>query len=259
MLIKRVQPDLKLYNLMLRVIRDCGVGDQNLAKEMLTSINPATTLKFFKKGSPDVGRRDKQSLRLGTGNQIIKEPESGVDNQVKQSSEYDLESPHVRKYVDQQPTVEEPISSYTSDVVNDSSHTGHLFDTHHEHDVAVVPEEWSKQTDDDQVKLPNVLNINENFSDILSVDTIASPQDRFAMVGGMKGFLNDMEKNGVKPDIQTFDQMLPLVNPDDELELLAIMDSRGIKADVDFYANLMMKRCRRRDYSGAKVRKIYSK
>lgn len=224
MLIKRVQPDLKLYNLMLRVIRECNVGDQNLVKQLLTPVNPASTLRFFKKTTTDVEQQDEMSLKKIKGSRNS--------------------SVHMENVVRNDKCI--------SDGVNNSLVAEQIVDVGVENDIAISSQDSSLKTNS-HVQLPNVLNINENFSDILAVSTITTPQDRFAMVGGMKGFFKDMEKYGVKPDIQTFDQMLSVVHPEEELELLTIMDTMGVQADSDFYANLMLKKCKRYDYTGAKV------
>jgi pentatricopeptide repeat domain-containing protein 1 len=62
--------------------------------------------------------------------------------------------------------------------------------------------------------LPNILNPNEDFSHVISISNVSTPQDRFAMVGGMTGFLSDMKRNGVQCNVKTFDQMLSLISPD---------------------------------------------
>lgn len=230
MLIKRVQPDLKLYNLMLRVIKDCEISDPKLTKLLLSPINPAATLKLLKgeksgKTEEYLNKRDILSLPY-TESTDRKGSELDDTFTKSESCSFNLqlnESPDTLIMRDQE-------SQNSSDIVEESTSN------------KKVP----------TVKLPNVLKPNEDFSHIISVNNLSSPHDRFAMVGGMMGYLSDMEKYNVIPNVETFDQMLSLISPEEEQTMLDVMKYKGVKPDIDLLTNLMYKRCKSMDYSTAK-------
>ena len=181
MLLKGVKPDTHLYNLMLFVIKECGIGDQHLVEQMLTPINPATTRKLFKE----------------TDKKIPDSIETLKVVNVSSKSVNDQSTENVLTSMDKVATLEARCDEGTP---NDN--------------VLQQPSTWP------QLSLPNVLNVNSEFSSVMSVGSISSAVDRFAMVGGMKGFLQDMENHGVKPNQKTFNQILPLIEPEEEQELL---------------------------------------
>lgn len=231
MLIKRVQPDLKLYNLMLRVIKDCEISDPKLTKLLLSPINPAATLKLLKgeksgKTEEFLHKRDILSLP-STESTDLKGTKLDDTFPKSESCSFNLqltESPETLKMTNQE-------GKNSLDIV----------------EVSTLNEKVPS------VKLPNVLKPNEDFSHIISVSDLSTPCDRFAMVGGMMGYLTDMEKYNVTPNVETFDQMLALISPEEEQTMLDFMKSKGVKPDIDLLTNLMYKRCKSMKYSTAKV------
>ncbi|VDI31115.1 pentatricopeptide repeat domain-containing protein 1 [Mytilus galloprovincialis] len=230
MLIKRVQPDLKLYNLMLRVMKDCEISDPKLTKLLLSPINPAATLKLLKgeksgKTEEFLHKRDILSLPSTESTDL---KGNKLDDTFPKSESYSFnlqltESPETLKMTNQE-------GKNSLDIV----------------EVSTLNEKVPS------VKLPNVLKPNEDFSHIISVSDLSTPCDRFAMVGGMMGYLTDMEKYNVTPNVETFDQMLALISPEEEQTMLDFMKSKGVKPDIDLLTNLMYKRCKSMKYSAAK-------
>ncbi|XP_063445621.1 pentatricopeptide repeat-containing protein 1, mitochondrial-like [Mytilus trossulus] len=229
MLIKRVQPDLKLYNLMLRVIKDCEISDPKLTKMLLSPINPAATLKLLKgeksgKTEEFLNKRDILSLPSTESTDKGNELEDTFPQ--SESCNFDLklnERSETLKMTDQE-------SKNSSDIV----------------EVSTLNENVPT------VKLPNVLKPSEDFSHIISVSDLSTRCDRFALVGGMMGYFKDMEKYNVTPNVETFDQMLSLISPEEEQTMLDVMKSKGVKPDIDLLTNLMYKRCKSMKYTTAK-------
>ncbi|XP_041987559.1 pentatricopeptide repeat-containing protein 1, mitochondrial [Aricia agestis] len=104
-----------------------------------------------------------------------------------------------------------------------------------------------------QRTVPNLLSKVINIDEVLSLQEVTTPQDKFAIIGGQDDFLKEMNVYSVQPDIKTFTQMLPLLENSTEAEnrLLESMNALNIKPDIDFYNMLMKKRCLRYDYNAA--------
>lgn len=232
-----------MYNLMLRVIKECEVGDPVLAQQLLLPINPAATMKLFKK--ENATRKDDS-----TGKQIDV-------NKVDEISLLPLDS----KSLPASSSLDSPsIASSSTDVISVTASStnrqqeigGNDLDSSNTDRSIPVNEDFSDVSVVNSY-LPNILNPNEDFSHVVSISNVSTPQDRFAMVGGMTGFLTDMKRNGVQCDVKTFDQMLSLISPDCENQLLEIMENEGVKPDIDLLTHLAYKRCCRFDYAGSKV------
>lgn len=104
-------------------------------------------------------------------------------------------------------------------------------------------------------EMPNLLSKVPHMGSVLSIGQINSPKDKFLLIGGLDGFLKELEVNRVIPDIKTCTQLLDLIpdTVDAEEKVLGVIKTYKIKTDIDFYNLLMKKRCFRHDYAAAKV------
>lgn len=241
LLIKRTKPNIEMYNLMLRVIKECEVGDPVLAQQLLLPINPAATMKLFKK---ETATREDDSRRKPIGVNKVGEIYLSQSDSKSLPASSSLDSPS--------------IASSSTDVISVTASS-----TNRQQEIGSINLDSSNSNTDRSILvkedvsienscLPNILNPNEDFSHVVSISNVSTPQDRFAMVGGMTGFLSDMKRNGVQCNVKTFDQMLSLISPDCENQLLEIMEIEGVKPDIDLLTNLAYKRCCRFDYAGSK-------
>lgn len=135
---------------------------------------------------------------------------------------------------------------------------------HVAHDAEVTPKEGQERT--------TVLNHSKDihkslYSDLLSGDArsnnhvleeskcnkIALKDLRFsfgrlALLGGAEKLISSMEALKLRPDVKTFAQILACL-PNDELSefhLLTLMEERGIKPDIDFFNDIMIRRFKRK-------------
>ncbi|XP_038618468.1 pentatricopeptide repeat-containing protein 1, mitochondrial [Tachyglossus aculeatus] len=101
---------------------------------------------------------------------------------------------------------------------------------------------------------PNLLDLKSAHQNVAGLGGAATPADRLALMGDMEGFLGQMEKDGVAPDIKTLTLLAEVVRPDRRAEasLLAVLEEHRVEADVAFFNTLLRKRSKRKDLEGAK-------
>lgn len=196
MVTKRIAPSSFTYNLILRSIRDCGIGNLEVMNDTLHTI---------------LG----QNLRLNSGDTklLLDSSSDGnylIQNQLKSKKE----------------------------------------------DSELVMNETANQIDFGR---PNLMAKVPHLGNIISLSEVTKPEDRLLLVGGLRGFLSNMEENHCTPDIKSFTQLLDCLPGSlaAEKELLREMKKCGVKPDVSFFNMLIKKRSIRFDYENAKVIKIY--
>lgn len=104
-------------------------------------------------------------------------------------------------------------------------------------------------------QMPNLLAKLPHLGSIVQLSMVNSAKDRLMLLGGFSGFINEMEKAGVWPNVKTFAQMLETIpsTRDAENELIERIRKMRVWCDTDFFNLLMKRRILRRDYEGAKV------
>lgn len=101
---------------------------------------------------------------------------------------------------------------------------------------------------------PNLLTYKPHLGSILSLNEIKTPQDRLILLGGVNGILEEMEKDGLKPNDVTFGLLLDCIPPTltAEKALLSIIKKENIKLRIPFYNSLIKRRALRFDYASAR-------
>lgn len=176
---RNLQPNLYSYNLMLRCIRECGLGDIEATMDVINRI-------------------------VQKNHNLIAD---GVD---------------------------------TAQIAEDNTQNAIQI----QQDPKLMP-----------INRPNLLSNRPYLGNIISVSEITKAEDRFILVGGLTGFLNEMKQNNCSPDIKTITLLLDVI-PNTlaaETELLSTMKQFNIKYDVDFFNMLIKRRSLRGDYKNAKV------
>lgn len=103
--------------------------------------------------------------------------------------------------------------------------------------------------------LPNLLDINSDFSNVQSLAVIGKPSDRLALLGGADGFLGSMTANDVKPDVKCLSLLAEILpgKKQEENQLLQYVKEHKVKVDIDFYNVFIRRRTRRGDLKSAKA------
>ncbi|XP_078690946.1 pentatricopeptide repeat-containing protein 1, mitochondrial-like [Branchiostoma floridae x Branchiostoma belcheri] len=226
-----IKPDIFIYNLLLRAARDCGIGQQEVAEQILLRESDM-------KGIPTPRRK-----KVHVGPKLIKGSKGAKQLSPGQGSEV----------VSKEILTVEPVG--VADRQEDSLSQadewwkeGSLHDrnTSNETEVKAVTPAPS---------VPNLLDLESGLENVVSLGQVLTAADRLSLLGGVAGFLSSMEADGVKPNIKTFCQMLEIIrsNTREETDLMAVMDEHGVKPDRDFYNALIRKRAMRRDMEAAKA------
>lgn len=107
-------------------------------------------------------------------------------------------------------------------------------------------------------QLPNLLSKLPHLGSIVRLSFVNTPEDRFALLGGLSAFIDEMEGAKVRPSVKTFSQLLDVIasTRDAEHELIQKMRYMRVRADTDFFNLLMKRRIFRKDYDGAMVRDV---
>uniref|UniRef100_A0A336K072 CSON010148 protein n=1 Tax=Culicoides sonorensis TaxID=179676 RepID=A0A336K072_CULSO len=187
---RRMAVDYYSFNLMLRCVRDCGIGDVETTERLIQEIIELN--KTNKKNKIEAPK--KEIITIG-------ETKIEEDNIVKV-----------------------PVTVQTSE----ESTTG--------------------------FNMPNLLAESPQLGNLLSISEIKRPEERLLLLGGLAGFLQEMDVHKVNPDIKTFTQLVDIIPStlESEKKLLRAIKERGIKCDIDFFNILIKKRSLRSDYENAR-------
>lgn len=192
---KRLIPDIYSFNLMLRCVRDCNLGDLQTMEEVIQTI--------LSNSRPEAKRINTENKKL------LKNTEENLTN-------YEIEQN----------------GALSNFVVNSQT---------------VIKDD-----------APNLLAKRPHLGKMIGISEIRKPEDRLLLLGGMSGFLHEMQMYKAEPTIKTFTQLLEVIPPTlaAEKKIIATIQRLGIKCDIDFFNVLIKKRSMRFDYVSAKVNSL---
>lgn len=108
--------------------------------------------------------------------------------------------------------------------------------------------------DNENGNFPDVLKPGEILLGVLNMHRITNKYDRLQLLGGVRGFLTRMERDGITPTLAVFGQLFHIIDTFDEEEyLFSVMDKLHISPDIDIISHAMLKRLRRLETVEAKV------
>lgn len=268
-----VQPSLKAYNLLLRAVRDCGIGDPKIVNRLLVQEGRndrrlkyndshkaleagSNTVKSFNENMPNLledGKQHKDHTRydnIADGKNVTSFQE--IDELLEK---YQLNEEENNTGQVELPTEVSKTAGNESRDLQIRKEWWEL-DVFENSDRAVtLKDAEGKFNDINEINLPNILDPSENFSSVIHVDAVTTKEDRLALLGGMTGFLRFLEEENIKPDIVTYTQLAQVVPRHLEDILIDEMWANGLKPDVDFY-NLLMRKRTKYDKSGVWVRNL---
>ena len=221
----KIHPNVQSYNLMLRAVKECGVGDPQFLQDILIETMSSKDVRKLKRKSKDnliADHQNSSNIPLLTTETA---PTSTFREQVDNSYVVCADS-------------SDPKDSTVSKIVNNDGKTSSLIKT--------------------TEVLPNFLSPTPNFECDhgivgLSENALRSSQEKFSLFGNVSEFLELMvEIDQVEPDIKTISQLLHCIEPQDEYLLLKYIKQYKITTDIDFFNQLMRKRITRNDYQSAR-------
>ena len=263
---------------MLRITRDCGIGDMEVANRVLLQRGHSQDLLALPPPLPRLPP-PRKSKKKSEGLLPIKEyerievfPINAISEEnVEYDSEFDdSDTEDTGKMVGKHKFWwEEELAGWEKRHESD-------YRSHSTIDRQLESKAWlreSKQvpppqeggdssnvTPPQNISVPNLLSASaKELESIVSLSSVTTPEDRIALIGGSRGVLESMKKDGVQPDIKTFGLMSELISHETEaeMELMVAMDTAGVKGDIDFYNGLINQRAVRGDMKGAKVSKVF--
>ena len=236
-------PEIFQYNLFLRAIRDCGVGDPLLAQQLTT--DGFTRLLFAEshdKRSFAETKMPNDELET-SGESLIKS-----DGMIQKSDIIEIQP------IENLERLSGSVEQDEHDVVNVTTESWWSYHSEKEIDGSADDEQTSELSTikSQQMNLANNRIDSGDGQGIINFDT---PEKRLTLFGGFEHILTSMEQDHVHPDIRTFTQMIDLIpsNLKAEQNLLTALEKYDVKPDVDFFNLLIRKRNLRRDYIHAKV------
>ncbi|XP_078096232.1 pentatricopeptide repeat-containing protein 1, mitochondrial [Mustelus asterias] len=247
-----ITPDAKSYNLLLRATRDCGIGDPAVASCLLLGEEAEMwQLRQRQRVHRVKGQRLAKSSTLVVG--LLEEQLFGLTSEQPTSCRVS-EPAAEQNSATSSNLIEAPI------LLSSDGQEKEL-ETHGAHSLELVPGYQILPVDPDSsdllqdAHLPNLLDVQVNKKNLVSLGTVAMPPDRLALIGNLSGFLNKMKEDGVAPDIKTFTLLAEVVEPNSQSEssLLALMDEHGVKPDISFFNTFIRKKSRQGDLEGAKA------
>lgn len=236
------------YNLMLRAARDCGIGDPIVASELL--LRPS--------------HENSSQPRLAPGRQKKKVKNQKKGSESAAAVQLDVEAMEKELFWESLVQPEELIQQQNKDVNRTETEPAALDSpsTAHSRTEALMQRGPNKMEQEQaclsqKLHFCNLLDSRMPDAAVVSLGTVATPSDRLALMGDVKGFLSKMKEDNAEPNIKTFTLLAELVEPQSpsESSLLALLDEHKVKVDVAFFNTLIRKKSKRGDLEGAKVRK----
>ncbi|XP_041790247.1 pentatricopeptide repeat-containing protein 1, mitochondrial [Chelmon rostratus] len=218
MLRSGLHPDANNYNLLLRTARDCGIGDPDLATDLLLRPEKyeAGHVSHVKSES---GRKDVIDIDL-LERQLFIQPDPLSDSQQDNRDSED--------------------ESYSKE---DSTHLIPVRQT------VSLPADLA-----DYCSAPNLLDLFEGKrSGVISLGSVNGASDRLALIGGAKGCLEKMEASRLSPDLRTLTLLADMMEPGyQSLQvLLKVAKQHKVKLDVAFFNSAIRRAARAGDQEGA--------
>lgn len=225
-----LQPSQHGYNLLLGAARDCGLGDPAVASAVLLRPREETALLQ----PPARGQQARRRAQVGADRTLsAKLHVEALERQLFLEPSQALEGPQEARAPEQAQSGLETKAEPDRMVGRTS--------------VAPEPPPWGLEV--------NLLTPVAAPLAVVSFGTVSTPADRLALMGGLEGFLGNMAKHGLSPDIKTLTLLAEVVEPGSPAEssLLSILDAHGVEADLTFFNTLMRKKSKLGDLEGAKA------
>lgn len=219
MLQSGIIPDTKNYNLLLRIARDCGIGDTGLATDVLL--------------------RDCESRKQRTG---VSESrcKDVIDIDLLEKQLFFQPDPHS---VTQQ-------NSRHSEEFNSRHDSTYMMPIRQKENTSLPVNIAADST------APNLLDLFEGkSSDVISLGTVDRACDRLGLIGGAEGFLEKMAAKGLSPDLRTLTLLADTMEPGYQSlqALLKVAKQHQVKLDAAFFNSVIRKVAKAKDLEGAKA------
>uniref|UniRef100_A0A3Q1ETZ7 Pentatricopeptide repeat domain 1 n=1 Tax=Acanthochromis polyacanthus TaxID=80966 RepID=A0A3Q1ETZ7_9TELE len=219
MLQSGIIPDTKNYNLLLRLARDCGIGNTGLATDVLL--------------------RDCESQKQRTG---------VFESRCKDVIDIDLLERKL--FLQPDPHSDTQQDSRHSEEFNSRQDSTYMMPIRQKENT---PRSVNIAAD---TTVPNLLDLFEGkSSDIISLGTVDRACDRLGLIGGAEGFLEKMAAKGLSPDLKTLTLLADMMEPGYQSlqALLKVAKQHQVKLDAVFFNSVIHRVAKANDLEGAKA------
>ncbi|KAF4119048.1 pentatricopeptide repeat-containing protein 1, mitochondrial isoform X1 [Onychostoma macrolepis] len=219
-----IKPDTQNYNILLRVARDCGIGDPGLASELLLKRTEEVTPKLTS-GRKSRMTKVKEEMSCQPLDMDAFESELFVDTHT-QSHGQAKETDFCKIDASQNETQMLPVSP-----------SG--------------PLTYQSQSS----RLPNLLDPSTCHSGVVALGPVNSASDRLALIGNLEGFLEKMAKDGLEPSIKTITLLADVMEPSSQSvqSLINVAKKSAVTLDETFFNIMIRRMAKARDLDGAKA------
>jgi len=235
-----MKPDTITYRLLLRCVRDCGLGDEQLIQETLDDLPAMTSfeqrLKYNQRSSKGAKKLRGNFVSTQTmtelGESLVnaltepkqRQPTTGERNDALQK--YNTREKHTNSNISE---VKRRIQKSS---IIDAERKQHCDNT-------------SVSISHESIKPPNLLS--DDHMDLLSriealrIDHLRTRYDRILLFGGLEGIIEEMLRDGCKPDMKTLSLLLACIKPTKEnfLQFFELCKTLKVERDVDFYDHMI--------------------
>ncbi|KAK9980591.1 hypothetical protein ABG768_000184 [Culter alburnus] len=229
-----IKPDTQNYNILLRVARDCGIGDPSLASALLLKIPEEVTPKLT---SGKKSRRTK--VKVETSCQPL-----------------DMDAFENELFVDTQSHGQAKDNDFTLLKEKDPCRIDTSQDETHMLPVLSSGSlTCQSQLSTQSSHLPNLLDPSTCHSGVVALGPVNSASDRLALIGNLDGFLEKMSKDGLEPNIKTITLLADVMEAGSQSmqSLINVAKESGVKLDVTFFNTMIRRVAKAGDLYGAKA------
>lgn len=226
-----LKPNRHSYNLLLGAARDCGLGDPELASELLLRPREKVLLQ-----PPAGSQQARKRAKAGAGdNTLAKLQVEALERQLF------LEAP--RAPGERTESQEARVPSEAQPEVDTRAEPNHT--------VALSP--LAPQLPPLELQV-NLLTPGDIPPTVVSFGTVTTPGHRLALMGGLEGFLGKMVEHGLQPDIKTLTLLAEVAEPGSPADsaLLTVLDRYHVEPDIKTLT-LLRKKSKLGDLEGAKA------
>ncbi|KAK7002876.1 pentatricopeptide repeat-containing protein 1 mitochondrial [Biomphalaria glabrata] len=245
----RVVPNTQTYNLLVRCVRDCGIGDLKEFAVYLGLESPNADIdNTVLLGDGLEKRTDKaeENCQLVVIGESIKKNRISRKEFKSESESLSSTNPKIKSlYANTDKVSSEKLYKKTLTL----------------HAVNETKKEQGINTDFSKSSYLDILTDKKSINslqvipqDKVSLSQLKHPEGRLAALGGAGSVLKHMSETGVPPSIQTYTLLLSCTpnNQQSEFQLLAHMEGYGLVPDIDFMNDIMMRRNKRHEWDTVK-------
>ncbi|KAK2908561.1 hypothetical protein Q8A67_004398 [Cirrhinus molitorella] len=215
-----IKPDTQNYNILLRVARDCGIGDPGLASALLLKRTEEVTPKLTS------GRKNRRTK--------VKEETS--------CQPLDMDAFENELFVDAR-TQNHEQAKETDFTLPKEEDQCRMDTSQNESQMLPVSTSGSLTCHSQSSHLPNLLDPSTCHTGVVALGPVNSASDRLALIGNLEGFLEKMAKDGVEPNIKTITLLADVMEADSQSlqSLINVAKKSGVNLDETFF-NVMIRR-----------------